>query len=199
LNSSLIIGDGGRLTINGDYGEQPFLTAYSKIGVGDYSVTNNGAKNTSITLYEHGAISYYCFSSSNFSHLFVGVSYMPSLYISSFITPETSNVLLKIGSITANNTGNTTMNTLTVNDSITAAGVISGSSIVATNIYGSNITVKTPIKFTTSRVVNVTESSGSIVYYFYDIDLTKYTKKKLLGALNYRQFRVRTWEADGDF
>ncbi len=69
------------MTINGDYGKQPFLTAYSKIGVGDYSVTNNGAKNTSITLYEHGVISYYGFSSSNFSHLFVGVSYMPSLYI----------------------------------------------------------------------------------------------------------------------
>ncbi len=34
------------------------------------------------------------------------------------------------------------MNTLTVNESITAAGVISGSSIVATNIYGSNITTK---------------------------------------------------------
>jgi hypothetical protein len=35
-----------------------------------------------------------------------------------------------------------TMDTLTVNDSITAASVISGLSIVATNIYGSNITTK---------------------------------------------------------
>jgi hypothetical protein len=91
------------------------------------------------------------------------------------------------------------MNTLTVNDSITAAGVISGSSIVATNIYGSNITVKTPIKFTTSRIISVNEGSSSANYYLYDIDLTKYTKKILLGARNYRQFRVRTWEADGDF
>ena len=29
--------------------------------------------------------------------------------------------------------------------------------------------------------------------------MTKYTKKILLGVRNYRQFRVRTWEADGDF
>jgi hypothetical protein len=101
LNSFLVIGDGGRLTINGNYGKLQFLTAYSKIGVGDYSATNNGAKNTSRTLYEHGAISYYGFCSSNFSHLFVGASYIPSLYVSSFITPETSNVLLKIGSIPA--------------------------------------------------------------------------------------------------
>jgi hypothetical protein len=94
--------------------------------------------------------------------------------------PLPANILLNIGSsITANNTGNMTMNTLTVNDSITAAGVITGSSIVATNIYGSNITVKTPIKFTTSRIISVTESSGSVNYYLYDIDLTKYTKKIL--------------------
>jgi hypothetical protein len=125
---------------------------------------------------------------------------MPSLNIASMTNPLPANILLKIGSsITANNSGNMTMNTLTVNDSITAAGVISGSSIVATNIYGSNITVKTPIKFTTSRIISVNEGSSSANYYLYDIDLTKYTKKILLGARNYRQFRVRTWEADGDF
>ena len=33
----------------------------------------------------------------------------------------------------------------------------------------------------------------------YDIDLRLYTKSILLGSYNYRQFRARTWENDGDF
>ena len=37
------------MTINGAYGNQPLLTAYTKIGFGDYSATNNGAKIASIT------------------------------------------------------------------------------------------------------------------------------------------------------
>ncbi len=200
FNSYLIIGDGGRLSINGKYGTLPTFQACTTIGVGDYSETNGGLKNTSINLYENGNIQYYGCALSGFCHNFVGNSYMPSLNIASMTNPLPANILLNIGSgITANTSGNMTMNTLTVNDSITAAGVISGSSIVATNIYGSNITVKTPIKFTTSRIISVNEGSSSANYYLYDIDLTKYTKKILLGARNYRQFRVRTWEADGDF
>jgi hypothetical protein len=149
--------------------------AFSKIGVGDFAATNGGSKNTSITLYENGSIQYYGFS-SNFSHTYVGKTYMPSLSIANLTMP--SNILLNVGTITADNTGNMIMNSLT-----------------AAYIYSSNIGLKTPIKFTTSRTVN----AGGDVYYLYDIDLRKYTRQMLLGARNFRQFRIRTWEADGDF
>ena len=85
---------------------------------------------------------------------------------------------------------------LFVNGTITATGNISGNSIVATYINASNIGVKTPITFTTGTR---TTTIGGDIYYLYDIDLRKYTKQIKLGSYNYRQFRARTWESDGDF
>ncbi len=72
------------------------------------------------------------------------------------------------------------MDSLNVNSSITAAGSITGSSIIATSIYGSNIIAKTPITFTTNRLISFDEGSSSAHYYLYDIDLTKYTKKNTI-------------------
>ena len=79
---------------------------------------------------------------------------------------------------------------LFVNGTVLASGTITALTLTA-----SNIGVKTPIKFTTSRQV----TSGGDIYYMYDIDLRLYTKSILLGSYNYRQFRARTWEDDGEF
>jgi hypothetical protein len=107
-------------------------------------------------------------------------------------TPSASNVLLKVGSISAYDTGTMTMGSLNVNDAIT-------SSRTATSISGNNIIAKAPITFTTNRSVSVNEGSSSANYYLYDIDLTKYTKIILLGARKYKQLGIRVWEADGNF
>jgi hypothetical protein len=142
-NNALIIGDGGRLSINGKYGTLPSLLACTTIGVGDYAETQGGLKNTSINLYENGTIQYYGCSTSNFSHLYVGATYMPSLNIANLTYPIQSNILLNIGSITANNTGNMTMNTLTVNDSITAAGTFSQACVLMIhNLQGAAKTIQ---------------------------------------------------------
>ena len=86
--------------------------------------------------------------------------------------------------------GSVQTNNLYVNGTINASGPITSSFVTA-----SNIGVKTPITFTTSRTI----TSGGDTYYLYDIDLRKYTKQINLGSYNYRQFRARTWEADGNF
>jgi hypothetical protein len=109
FNRALIVGDGGRLTINGQYETEGMFGAFSKIGIGDFAATIGGSKNTSITLYENGSIQYYGFA-SNFSHNFVGKTYMPSLSIANLKMP--SNIFLNIGSITADNTGNMIMNSI---------------------------------------------------------------------------------------
>jgi hypothetical protein len=74
--------------------------------------------------------------------------------------------------------GSITTNSLTVN------GIVSGT----------NIGVKSPIFFTTNRNMTINGISFSV----YDIDLRKYTKSILLDGYNIRQFRLRTWLADGD-
>ena len=80
---------------------------------------------------------------------------------------------------------------LLVNGTINATGTITSSAIAAQNIG-----VKTPITFTTGTRTMV---SGGDTYYLYDIDLTKYTHSLLLGARNFRRFRVSLWESDGVF
>ena len=130
---------------------------------------------------------------------------MPSLSIASTVFPITSNLFNIGNAILGDNTGKMTMTALVVNGpiitngNITTNGVISGGSIVATSIVSANIGVKTPIQFTTNRLISVSEGSSSANYYLYDIDLRKYTKQVLLGARNFRQFRIRVWEADGNF
>jgi hypothetical protein len=94
---------------------------------------------------------------------------MPSLSIANLKMP--SNILLNVGSVTADNTGNMFMNSPTVSYS-----------------YSSNIGLKTPNKITTSRTITVADE----VNYLYDKDLRKYTRQMLLGARNFRQFRRRT-------
>ena len=74
--------------------------------------------------------------------------------------------------------------------------VIATGTITALTLNASNIGVKSPLTFTTGTR---TITSGGDTYYLYDIDLRLYTKSILLGAYNYRQFRVRLWENDGDF
>ena len=65
-------------------------------------------------------------------------------------------------------------------------------------IYGSlsclNVGKKTPIYFTTNRNININGTTFSC----YDINLNKYTGYILLDGYNTRQFRLRTWLADGD-
>jgi len=61
-------------------------------------------------------------------------------------------------------------------------------------VSGTNIGVKSPIFFTTNRNMTINGISFSV----YDIDLRKYTKSILLDGYNIRQFRLRTWLADGD-
>ena len=80
---------------------------------------------------------------------------------------------------------------LFVGGTITSTGTIT-----ALTLNASNIGVKSPLTFTTGTR---TITSGGDTYYLYDIDLRLYTKSILLGAYNYRQFRVRLWENDGDF
>ena len=190
FESSLIVGDGGKLTINGKYGTRPILQAFSKIGVGDYAETNGGLTNTSITLYEQGLIQYYGCSPTTFSHLFVGDIYAPTLSIAATTYPLPTNVIFRVGyDFSCDNTGNV------LAKNISASSITLSGNITANNLTANNIPVKTPIQFTTSRQV----TSGGDTYYMYDLDLRLYTKSIKLGAYNYRQFRARTWHADGDF
>jgi hypothetical protein len=150
-------------------------------------------------------ISYHGFSATTHSHYFNGATSMPSLSIASTVFPISSNLFNIANTILGDDTGKMTMNSLvvngpvTTNGNITTNGVISGGSIVATSVISGNIGVKTPIQFTTSRLISVNEGSSSANYYLYDIDLRKYTKQVLLGLRNFRQFRIRVWEADGNF
>ena len=65
-------------------------------------------------------------------------------------------------------------------------------------IYGSlsclNVGKKSPIYFTTNRNININGTTFSC----YDINLNKYVKFMLLDGYNTRNFRLRTWLADGD-
>jgi len=65
-------------------------------------------------------------------------------------------------------------------------------------VYGSmsclNVGKKSPIYFTTNRNININGTTFSC----YDINLNKYVKSMLLDGYNTRNFRLRTWLADGD-
>ena len=62
------------------------------------------------------------------------------------------------------------------------------------SINAVNIGVKSPIYFTTNRNITINGTTFSC----YDINLNKYTKLISLDGYNTRQFRIRTWLADGD-
>jgi hypothetical protein len=57
------------------------------------------------------------------------------------------------------------------------------------------ITTRSPVFFTTTGSVNI----NSKTYSSYNIDLNLYTKFMTLDGRKIRQFRVRSWHADGDF
>ena len=187
-NSSLIVGDGGRLTINGNYGTKPILQAYTTIGVGDNSATGGGATNTSITLYEIGAIRYYGFASGIYNHNFVGTTYMPALSIASLAYPMPTNVLFNVGTaITADTYGNMTMNTINVGSSFSVDS--NGSINIASVKSANNLVLKAPIIIDASQTATI---NGQSVYK-YDLDLRQYTKTYLTSeGYNMRYFKITT-------
>jgi hypothetical protein len=96
INSALMVGDGGRLLINGTYklnnGASMNIT---QIGVADNSASGGGLKNTSITLYERGQIVYYgaVTNTTMFAHSFIGKVQMDNLYVTAI--KSATNLVLK--------------------------------------------------------------------------------------------------------
>jgi hypothetical protein len=93
-NSSLMVGDGGRLLINGTFSNQ-MGSNFSQIGVADNSASGGGLKNTSITLYERGQIVYYgaVTNTTMFAHSFIGKVQMDNLYVTAI--KSATNLVLK--------------------------------------------------------------------------------------------------------
>jgi len=93
-NSSLMVGDGGRLLINGTFNNK-IGSNLSRIGVTDISAPNGALNNTSITLYEQGYIVYYAAvpNSTIYGHSFIGKVQMDTLYVDAI--KGATNLVLK--------------------------------------------------------------------------------------------------------
>jgi hypothetical protein len=133
------------------------LRAFSKIGVGDFSATNNGTSNTAVTLFEYGVIQYYGFSKGTHSHSFVGGVYMPSLSIASTKFPMTSN-LLNIGTASRTTAGGIYIGTgsgATVNP-IFIGGAGSATTINGSCTFSKNITLPTTPSLPTINQIGYT-------------------------------------------
>jgi hypothetical protein len=150
-----MVGDGGRLLINGNYGNSN--TNISRIGVKDISASSGGSTNTNITLYERGYITYYSsIDETAYGHSFIGNVSMNSLSIASQTVPN-SNIRFEVG------------------------GSGSGANPFTIDIYGNitlnkitsaiNINKKSPIFFTANQEAII---NGQTVFK-YDLDISKYT------------------------
>ena len=178
-NASLLIGDGGRLLINGNYGGLNGSN-FTRIGVANQSETRAGIDNTQINLYEKGYITYDAPSQPNeYGHLFNGNVRMSSLSIASQTVPN-SNIRFEVG---GSGSGANPF-------SIDVYGNITLNKVASAN----NLTLKAPLYFTVSQQATI---SGKTVYK-YDLDLSLYTRYfQTLEGHKVRYFKITSIYSDG--
>jgi hypothetical protein len=156
-NSSLMVGDGGRLLINGNYGDSNSNFNFTRIGTKDTYV-DGGATNTQINLYERGFITYYSSGPPNtYGHSFIGNVSMKSLSIASQTMPN-SNIRFEVGG------GGSGENPFSID--------VDGNIILNKVLSANNLTLKAPLYFTADQEATI---SGKTVYK-YDLDLSQYTR-----------------------
>jgi hypothetical protein len=168
-----MVGDGGRLLINGTYklnnGASMNIT---QIGVADNSATNGGFDNTCITLYEEGYISYYSsFADKNvYGHSFTGrVRIFEKLAIVDNSPHVSSNILFQVGSEGS------------------SVKVDAGGNLYVNAIKGAtNVTIKATISITADQQKTI----NGISVYKYDLDISKYTNYFQAVGFKVRHFKI---------